>query len=272
VLDALGLSGALPAIGFGAIGLFGAAVIFLSIRFPYREQKILRRRWFWNDLLCYAIAQSVVVGFLIALFLLSADERTGWSRLRLVSDWPIAVQLGFFLVSHDLFMYFYHRLTHKVGFLWRLHEAGHSVEDVDFVSGLRSHPFEIMINQSIEFGAIIFLGGAVEVIVIKGLLSLAWGIWLHHNIDVRTGWLQYVINGSEMHRWHHHPEHMHQNFATKFAVWDWIFGTAYRPRDKVCDRYGLDDPSFPGGWLVQFFAFFRRRIKDPSRSERGRQA
>ena len=270
VLDALGLSGALPAIGLGVIALYAAAIILLSLRYPYRPQKILGRRWFWNDLLCYAIAQSVVVGFLITLFLLSADERTGWSRLRLVSDWPFAAQLAFFLLSHDLFMYFYHRLTHRVRFLWRLHEAGHSVEDVDFVSGLRSHPFEIMINQSIEFGAMIFLGAAVEVIVVKGLLSLAWGIWLHHNIDLRTGWLQYVINGSEMHRWHHHPEHMHQNFATKFAVWDWIFGTAYLPRDRRCDRYGLDDPSFRGGWRAQFLALFRRKTTAPALRDRSR--
>jgi sterol desaturase/sphingolipid hydroxylase (fatty acid hydroxylase superfamily) len=252
VVDTLGLSDlhTLPAVSLAAIIGFGVLIVVCSIRYPYRAQKILRRRWFWNDLLFYAIAQSVVVGFLITLFIVSVDERTGWSRLHLVSGWPIAAQLAFFVVSHDLFMYFYHRLNHKVGFLWRLHEAGHSVEDVDFVSGLRSHAFEIMVNQSIEFGAIIFLGGA-------------WGIWLHHNIDVRTGWLQYVINGSEMHRWHHHPEHMHVNFASKLAVWDWIFGTAYLPRDKVCDRYGLDEPSFPGGWVAQFVAIFRRRLRAP---------
>jgi sterol desaturase/sphingolipid hydroxylase (fatty acid hydroxylase superfamily) len=258
--DALGFSDidALTMAGFLLVGVFGALIILLSFKYPYRDQKIIRRPWFWNDLVYYAVVQSVVLGFLIAFFIFFIDERMGWSSLGLVSDWPIAVQLVFFLVSHDLFMYFFHRLTHKVDFLWRFHEAGHSVEDVDFVSGLRSHPFEIMVNQSIEFGAIIFLGGALEVVVLKGMLSLAWGIWLHHNIDVKTGWLQYVINGSEMHRWHHHPEYMHKNFATKFAIWDWLFGTAYFPRDRVCDRYGLDDPAFPGGWMSQFFAFFRK--------------
>lgn len=270
MLDTLGLSRihTLSAIALGAIVAFGAAVIVLSMRYPYRDQQLLRRRWFWDDLVYYAIAQSFAVGFVITIVLLSIDERTGWSRARLVSGWPIAVQLVFFVVTHDLFMYWYHRLMHRSAFLWRFHVAGHSVEDVDLVSGLRSHPFEILINQSLEFGAIIFLGGAVEVILLKGLVSLAWGIWLHHNIDVRTGWLQYVINGSEMHRWHHHPEHMHVNFASKLAVWDWIFGTAYFPREEVCDRYGLDDPTFPGGWAAQFVAFFRR-APSPTAPRRG---
>src|SRR6185312_2389881 len=120
-------------------------------------------------LVFYAIAQSVAVGFVITLFLLAVDARTGWSRAHLVSRWPIAVQLVFFVVTHDFVMYWYHRLMHRSAFLWRFHVAGHSVEDVDFVSGLRSHPFEILINQSVEFGAIIFLGGALEVIVLKGL-------------------------------------------------------------------------------------------------------
>lgn len=245
--------------GFGAIALFAGLVLWLSVRFPYRDQKLVNRPWFWDDLLWYALVQSFVLGGLIAAFIFFIDDKTGWSRLRLVSDWPIAVQVVFFLLVHDLFMYGFHRLTHKVDWLWRLHEAGHSVEDVDMVSGLRSHPFEILVNQSIEFGTMVFLGAPLEVVFIKGLVSLAWGIWLHHNIAIDTGRLQYVINGAEMHRWHHHPEHMNKNFATKLALWDWLFGTAYRPEHDKCDRYGLDDPEFPGGWLRQFFALFRRR-------------
>lgn len=245
-------------VGFAAVAVFAGLVVWLSIRYPYRDQKLVDRPWFWNDLVCYAVVQSAALGALIAALVLVVDDRTGWSRLHLVSGWPIAVQVIGFLVAHDLFMYGLHRLTHRLDVMWRLHEAGHSVEDVDLVSGLRSHPFEILINQTIEFGTMVFLGAAPEAIAIKGFLSLAWGIWLHHNIAIRTGWLQYIINGAEMHRWHHHPAHMHTNFSTKFAIWDWLFGTAYLPRDRVCDRYGLDNPEFPGGWLRQSLALFRR--------------
>ena len=63
-------------------------------------------------------------------------------------------------------------------------------------------------------------------------------MYIHSNIDVRSGWLQYVINGPEMHRWHHAVEVIDVNFATKFAFWDWIFGTAYLPAAKP-RGYGL---------------------------------
>jgi hypothetical protein len=64
-----------------------------------------------------------------------------------------------------------------------------------------------------------------------------------------SGWpidrLQWVINGPEMHRWHHAIDHPQGriNFGTK-AIWDWIFGTAYRPAKKpagygLAEAYGL---------------------------------
>ena len=113
--------------------------------------------------------------------------------------------------------------------LWRIHEAHHATADVDWISGARSHPLEILINQTIEFAPIVLLGAAPEVALIKGVLDAAWGMYIHSNIDVRSGRLQYLINGPEMHRWHHAREIVDVNFATKLAIWDWLFGTAYHP-------------------------------------------
>ena len=47
------------------------------------------------------------------------------------------------------------------------------------------------------------LGAAPEVALIKGTIDAVWGMYIHSNIDVRAGVLQYVLNGPEMHRWHH---------------------------------------------------------------------
>jgi len=60
-----------------------------------------------------------------------------------------------------------------------------------------------------------------------------------------------VLNGPEMHRWHHadQPEAYDTNFATKLAIWDWMFGTAYLPdpRRRKAERFGLSEPGFPEG-------------------------
>jgi sterol desaturase/sphingolipid hydroxylase (fatty acid hydroxylase superfamily) len=92
------------------------------------------------------------------------------------------------------------------------------------------------------------------------MISAIWVMWIHSNIDARTGVLQYVINGPEMHRWHHsaHAEDGDHNFATKLAIWDWIFGTARRPAHKPA-AYGLSDVAFPRGYLAQHGFAFRRR-------------
>jgi sterol desaturase/sphingolipid hydroxylase (fatty acid hydroxylase superfamily) len=70
------------------------------------------------------------------------DGWTGASRHGLVSGWPIAAQVAFFVISHDLYIYWFHRLQHGNRWLWRLHEAHHSAHDVDWIAGARSHSFE----------------------------------------------------------------------------------------------------------------------------------
>ena len=79
-----------------------------------------------------------------------------------MSRWPVWVQLLFFLVTHDLYIYLFHRLQHRVPLLWRVHEAHHATDDVDWISGARSHPLEILINQTIEFAPIVLLGGGAR--------------------------------------------------------------------------------------------------------------
>src|SRR5262249_20696460 len=147
--------------------------------------------------------QSYVLGLVIQGFIRWVDRTTGASRLGIVTGWPAFAQLLFFFVTHDLYIYGFHRLQHKSKILWRTHEAHHAVEDVDWLAGSRSHALEILINQTVEFLPIVLLGAAPDVALMKGTLDAVWGMYIHSNIGVRMGPLQYVINGPEMHRWHH---------------------------------------------------------------------
>jgi len=241
------------------VAVVGAGVAFsiLERRFPYNPGQHLLRAGFWNDLLLYGFVQSYVLGVVIGRLILFLDGRTGMSRLHLVSGWPIALQVGFFVLTHDLYIYLFHRLQHRTPWLWRLHEAHHSVKDVDWLSGVRSHSLEILINQTIEFAPIVLLGAAPSVAVIKGAIGAIWGMFIHSNLNVRLGRLQYVINGPEMHRWHHAvaPEAEGKNFSTKFAFWDWLFGTAYfpDPSRRKAASFGLSDREYPEDFPVAYF-------------------
>ena len=243
-----------------AIIVAGALVIIaLERRWPYDRGQPLLRTGLWTDLVAYGLLQSYVLALVIHAGVAWVDARTGASTHGLVSDWPLAAQVAFFVVSHDLYIYGFHRWQHHSPVLWRLHEAHHSATQVDWIAGSRSHSLEILINQSIEFGAMILLGAHPDVILAKGAISAVWGMWIHANVDVRSGWLQRVINGPEMHRWHHAIDYPDagSNFGTKLAIWDWLFGTAYLPARKPAG-YGLATP-FPDGWLAQHVYAFRRR-------------
>lgn len=238
----------------------GWAVIIVSLErlFPYKPQKFFRKG-FWMDLVLYTLVQSYVLGFVVNGTIRWLDDHTAFETWSVVGDWPIWVQLLFFIVTHDLYIYLMHRAQHSNKVLWRTHEAHHSVEDVDWVAGSRSHAIEIVVNGIVEFAPIALLGAAPEVWLMKATVSATWGMWIHSNIDVKTGWLQKIINGPEMHRWHHAKDMPHPavNFATKLAFWDWILGTAYLPKHKL-EGYGLwGDPAYPQNYIGQFFACFR---------------
>jgi sterol desaturase/sphingolipid hydroxylase (fatty acid hydroxylase superfamily) len=229
-------------------------LILLERRYPYEPTQRLFREGFLTDLLAYGLLQSYVLGLLISGLIAFLDRHTGWSRLRLVSAWPVAVQLTFFLTTHDFYIYWFHRLQHKSSTLWRIHEAHHSVDDVDWLSGTRSHLLEICINQTIEFAPIVLLGASPKVAILKATIDAVWGMYIHSNLNVKSGPVQFILNGPEMHRWHHARELAPgRNYGTKLAIWDYLFGTAYRPAHRP-SRYGIEDPRYPKSGALAYFA------------------
>jgi len=239
--------------------LAGAAAVVAAERlFPYDRRQRLFREGFWTDLLLYGVLQSWVLGLVIGALIRAIDRFTGLSRFGLVSGWPLAGQVAFFVVSHDLYIYWFHRLQHASPVLWRLHEAHHSGTDVDWLSSLRSHCLEILVNQTIEFAPMVLLGAGPDVPLVKGAIGAVWGLWIHSNVDARTGRLQWLLNGPEAHRWHHalDRESHGRNYATKLALWDRIFGTAFLPAGRKPTGYGLGE-AFPRGYLAQQAYAFR---------------
>lgn len=244
-----------------AITVTGALILIsLERLFPYTKGQKFFREGFFNDFFLYTFVQSYVLGVAISWFCEFLKNTTDIDSFGIIRQWPIAGQLLFFLIVHDFYIYWFHRFQHNSERFWRLHEAHHSTHDVDWLSGTRSHSMEIMINQTIEFLPIVLLGSP-EVVLLKGMTDALWGMYIHSNINVRSGWLQYIINGPEMHRWHHaiDEEAHNKNFSTKFAFWDWMFGTAYFPGSKKPSGYGLSDPQFPKGYIKQHLYAFRKQ-------------
>jgi len=241
--------------------IVAAALLIVTLErvIPYNRGQRTFRRGFFDDFALYTIAQSYVLGIVIFSFVIAwLDRVSGLSRLSLLAGWPVWLQVAFFVVTHDFYIYWMHRWQHRNKYLWRIHEAHHSPEQVDWLSGSRSHALEILVNQTIEFAPVILLGASPSVVPIKGAISAIWGMYIHANLNVHTGRLQMLINGPEMHRWHHAiGKAMGRNFSTKLAVWDWMFGTAYLPDRERAREYGVRE-GFPRHYVGQTLHAFRR--------------
>lgn len=251
--------------------IVGGALVIIALEraWPYDHQR-LWRDGLAVDLIGYALIQSAVLSILIGGVVSALDRVTGASSALdghgLVSRWPFAAQVALFVVSHDFYIYWFHRWQHASPRLWRLHEAHHSAREVDWIAGSRSHALEIVINQTIEVAAMVLLGASADVMLCKGAISVVSGMWIHANVDLspllgtRWRWLRYVFNGPALHRWHHAIDYQPpgKNFGTKLALWDHLFGTADLPARKPAG-YGLAEP-FPRGFLAQQAHAFRRRM------------
>jgi sterol desaturase/sphingolipid hydroxylase (fatty acid hydroxylase superfamily) len=252
-------------LSLAAIGASAVLLALLERIIPYTKGQALFREGFFDDFAMYTIAQSYVLGIVIfSLIIARLDAAGGFSRLQLLAHWPLWIQVGMFVVTHDFYIYWMHRWQHRNRYMWRLHEAHHSPSSVDWLSGSRSHCLEILINQTVEFAPIVLLGASPEVVPLKGAISAVWGMYIHANLNVYTGRLQWIINGPEMHRWHHAMgKGMRSNFSTKLAIWDWMFGTAYLPVNQRARNYGVPS-QFPKHYVAQtLYAFraFNRRAR-----------
>lgn len=234
-------------------------IILLERKFPYRKGLPIFREGFWVDFVWYTLIQSFLLKILIFDYIIyPLDQHFKFSTLHIVTNWPIIAQVLFFLITHDFYIYWFHRWQHNSKILWRTHEAHHSVKEVDWLAGSRSNALEIIINQTIEFAPIILLGANPIIVPIKALIDAVWGMFIHSNLDVKLGRFKKIINGPAMHLWHHadYKQVFYANFSTKFSVWDWLFGTAYLPDFKP-EKYGLYY-DYPKDYFVQHFFSIKR--------------
>ena len=144
--------------------------------------------------------------------------------------------LAFVLI--DLVFYIYHRLSHRVRFLWAIHMSHHSSEEMNFAVSLRQAWFAPL--SKLPFFAVLPLFGMdPTILVIAGVISTLWGVVGHTQIVDKLGPLEIVFNTPSHHRVHHgaNKEYIDKNYGNLFIVWDKMFGT-FEP-EKAPVKYGL---------------------------------
>ncbi len=212
-------------------------------RHPLQDQWRMTKRSFVNrdlpflglGLVVARIAEAV--GVLLVARLVTA---AGYGPLVAL---PVGVQAVVALLVFDLLWYGYHRVAHAGGRLWRVHGAHHAPSQVYVLMHPVFHPFDLVVSRLvIVVLAFRLTGVAPDAIFIAVVILNLQQTISHVNADLRVGPLNYLLIGTETHRFHHSAND-HGNFGSVIAVWDLIFGTfIYRPT-KVPERLGLTDPT-----------------------------
>jgi sterol desaturase/sphingolipid hydroxylase (fatty acid hydroxylase superfamily) len=161
----------------------------------------------------------------------------------------------------DFFKYWYHRWTHEVPLLWRMHSIHHCLDRLEMLRASYFYPLDIFLTVATGTFALLVFGVPVEVIIFHNVFAGITGLLNHSNADLECGFLDHILNSPGHHRAHHSVNlpGADMNYGSFFNFTDRIFGTRYFPEDqRTTEPLGLDDSyEMPTTFLKQLAVPFR---------------
>lgn len=249
-----------PYIGldFFILDLLGSTLLFVAIEkaVPLRKTQPVFRIG-WQTDLTHFFFNHLVVGLTLLVTNRVVHGTLGWAQNEavqgFVSGLPFVAQVLLVILAADLVQYWTHRAYHEVPFLWRFHSVHHSAEAMDWLAGSRQHILELLATRILVLAPIFVLGFSQRAIDAYVLVVGFQAVFNHCNVDVRLGWLRYVLVTPNFHHWHHSrdTEAIDKNYAAHFAFLDYLFGTAVSADRIWPRRYGVVGDYMPDGFLKQ---------------------
>jgi sterol desaturase/sphingolipid hydroxylase (fatty acid hydroxylase superfamily) len=256
--------------------LTGASILIyaLELAFPWRKNqpKIRQDFWidafylYWNYFLFSLVAYSALSSVFVQLFKdflgLFGIVNTVAIHVEHLPNW---LQLVIIFVLRDFMQWNIHRLLHNVNWMWEFHKVHHSVEEMGFAALMRYHFMENIIYRSLEYIPLAMMGFGISDFFIVHIFTLITGQLGHANLYLPMGKLKYLLNGPQMHLWHHakefpksHPRGY--NYGITLSIWDYLFKTNYFPRIDADVPVGLssEDAAFPRDFMGQMIAPFKK--------------
>lgn len=246
------------------IGIF----ILLERKYPYQIDWNVSKGDFGSDLIRTFLVLPVAskLGELLMIVLLYfpilwLTDFLGGSVL--TNDWGLGINFTIALLLSEFFYYWLHRFSHNNKRLWSMHAVHHGAERVYWANAGRFHFLDAFLGGIAYFFPVVMLGPSPEVIVLLLTVSSITGILEHVNIDFRAGFLNYIFNTSELHRWHHSQKEKesNSNFGKVLIVWDLLFGTFFWPKQRIISAVGIENQKVPNGFLSQGIYPYRKKQK-----------
>jgi sterol desaturase/sphingolipid hydroxylase (fatty acid hydroxylase superfamily) len=255
--------------------LVGASLLiyFLELLFPWRKNQpsIRENFWidtfylFWNYFLFSLVAYNAISMVFVQFFndFLGLFGITNLVSIQ-VSNFPVWVQLLILFVIRDFMQWSIHRLLHNVSWMWEFHKVHHSTEAMGFAALMRYHFMENIFYRTLEYIPLAMIGFGINDFFIIHIFTLITGQFGHANLYINLGPLKYILNGPQMHLWHHvkefptsHPKGI--NFGITLSVWDYLFKTNYQPFDDENLPVGLPKgETMPSDFVGQTLQPFKK--------------
>lgn len=200
-----------------------------------------------------------VLAFTSAVLLFEWFNGRGWQMASWwPKDWPVLAQTVLMVLIVDGMRYWLHRISHEWEPLWRFHAVHHAPQRLYTLNVGRFHPVDKSLQFVFDALPFIALGIQEDVLSAYFVWYAVNGFFQHSNVDVRLGWLNSVVSGPELHRWHHSmcKEESNHNYGNHLIVWDVVFGTRYLPPGQAVGTLGLVNRSYPEGFVAQMTAPF----------------
>lgn len=202
---------------------------------------------------------------LIVVTIYSAMSVTNTNVVFNPASLPLGMQIIIVTLLVELGRYWAHRLHHQVPSLWRLHAMHHSSQRLYSINNLRFHPLNYGLNFAVSVLPVMILGFTPASLL--GYLAISQPILMlqHGNLNLKSGWLNYLVSTNELHRWHHSnlAEEANSNYGNAIVLWDQIFNTFRfecdsNNRPKTIGLFASDQ-SYPSqmGYFKQLCSSFK---------------
>jgi sterol desaturase/sphingolipid hydroxylase (fatty acid hydroxylase superfamily) len=129
----------------------------------------------------------------------------------------------------------------------------------------RVHFMDSLIKIVSSMAVLMALGAPMEVVEWLMAVTAFIGMLTHCNVEMKFGWLSWIFNTPELHRWHHSKDlrEGNKNYCENIMVWDHVFGTYFRePWRKPSYKIGIKEfmpPKFRHQLIWPFLSKARKR-------------
>ncbi len=145
-------------------------------------------------------------------------------------------------IFDDLRYYCYHRIAHRVRWVWAEHVNHHSSQHYNLTTALRQSWTGQMTGMFVLQVPMVLLGFHPAVIAFVYGFNLIYQFWIHTEaIGKLPKPIEFIFNTPSHHRVHHatNPRYLDANYAGTLIVWDRMFGTFVEELPEDMPRYGI---------------------------------